>query len=156
MIMATRPTRCPPDVVLSAPTDADPQYHQDWTIVEGSRWDDEKWERETELRTRRNELIRSRLEAGCSVFFSSSGNSMWPLIQSGDYSTLMPCQAVTAAMAASGEHGVVSPKSASDIGVGDVVFCLIRETQRYYTHFVLEVQTSKTLTKLFRSTAFGV
>ena len=143
----TRPTRCPPDVVLSAPTDADEQYQQDWTIVPGSRWDDEKWERENELRDRRSALIRTKLEAGCSVFFSSSGNSMWPLIQSGDYVTLLPCRAVTAAMARSGVQGVVSPKGPSEVNVGDVVFCKIRETQRYYTHFVLEVQTSKTLTK---------
>ena len=148
--MATRPTRCPPDVVLSSPSDADPQYHQDWTIVPGSRWDDEKWEREVELRGRRCELIRTKLASGSSVFFSSSGSSMWPLIQSGDFCTLIPCQAVTAAMSASGVvQGVVSPKGPSEIGVGDVVFCQIRETGRYYTHIVLEVQTSKTLTKQF-------
>ena len=48
--MRLRPTRCPPDVVLETPYDADPQYHQDWTIVKGSNYDPEARAREKQLK----------------------------------------------------------------------------------------------------------
>ena len=65
--LKTRPTRCPPDVVLEHPHQADPQYHQDWTTVEGSNWDPEKWEREQELRERRNILIQASVGSTVSI-----------------------------------------------------------------------------------------
>ena len=109
--MRTRPTRCPPDVVLEHPHQADPLYHQDWTIVEGSNWEPAKWELEKQLRERRNLLIRESLTAGRSVFYKSTGDSMWPLVQSNDACTFHPIQAVTAK---DGVHSI--QKEASDIG----------------------------------------
>ena len=56
-VMRTRPTRCPPDVVLEHPHqagDGEAEGAEDWTIVEGSNWDPEKWELELERRERRN------------------------------------------------------------------------------------------------------
>ena len=117
------PTRCPPDVVLSSPHDADPLYHQDWTIVPGSNWDDDKRKIEYERRERREILIRAKLTEGFSVFYPSSGNSMWPLIQSGDFCTFHPIQAVTAGGTARGGEQITIQKERSEIGVGDVVFC---------------------------------
>ena len=139
-IMRTRPTRCPPDVVLEHPHQADPQYHQDWTTVAGSNWDSEKWELEQRLRERsipsrlqqrRNILIQASLNAGRSVFYQSSGNSMWPLVQSGDACTLHPIQAVTA------KEGKFSiQKEASEIDVRDIVFCQVQPSQQFYAHIV--------------------
>jgi len=40
-IMRTKPTRCPPDVVLEHPPQASPQYHEDRTVVDGSNRDPE-------------------------------------------------------------------------------------------------------------------
>ena len=74
-IPEVRPTRCPPDVVLEHPHQADPQYHQDWTTVEGSNWDPEKWEREQELRERRNILIQA--SAGSIVAIARYNNSLY-------------------------------------------------------------------------------
>eukprot|EP00959_Pyramimonas_sp_CCMP1952_P259866 5433143-Pyramimonas_sp.AAC.1 len=48
------------------------------------------------LRDKRNGMIMQRLVAGVPVFYSSSGNSMWPLAQSGDHCLFHPIQAVTA------------------------------------------------------------
>ena len=59
--MRLRPTRCPPDVVLETPYDADPQYHQDWTIVKGSNYDPEAWAREKQLRDQRNTCLAQGL-----------------------------------------------------------------------------------------------
>ena len=130
------PTRCPPDVVLSSPHDADPLYHQDWTKVPGSNWDDEKRKIEYERRERREILIRAKLTEGFSVFYPSSGNSMWPLIQSGDFCTFHPIQAVTAGGTARGGEQITIQKERSEIGVGDVVFCKVQPTNLYYAHVV--------------------
>ena len=59
---------------------------------------------------------------------------MWPLVQSDDACTLHPIQAVTAK---EGAHSV--QKEASEIGVGDIVFCQVQPSQQYYTHIVLDV-----------------
>ena len=133
-VMATMPTRCPPGVVLQHPHEADPLYHQDWTQVQGSGWDDEKWEREQQLRERRSVLIREKLTAGFSVFYKSSGNSMWPLVQSGDACMFHPIQAVTA------EGPFPIQKGRSEIGVGDIVFCQVQPSLRYYAHIVRAVK----------------
>ena len=81
-VMRKGRTRCPPDVVLEHPHQAGPEYHEDWTLVEGSNWDPEKWQQEQELRERRNILIRLHLIGGRSVFYKSSGQSLWPLVLS--------------------------------------------------------------------------
>ena len=131
--MRLRPTRCPPDVVLETPYDADPQYHQDWTIVKGSNYDPEAWAREKQLREQRNILIRESLTNDKSVFYKSSGNSMWPLVQSGDACWFHPIQAVTAKDAS-------IHKEASEIDVGDIVFCQVQPSQHHYAHIVLSVE----------------
>ena len=77
-------------------------------------------------------MIRERLVDGHPVWYSSTGDSMWPLVQSGDFCTFHPIQAVTAS---DSEFSI--QKGPSDIGVGDVVFCQVHPTQQYYAHIVL-------------------
>jgi hypothetical protein len=132
-VMKTQPTRCPPDVVLEGPHDATPMHHRDWTIVPGSYHDPEKREQELRNRERRNKLIHEHLAAGRSVFYRSSGNSMWPLVQSDDGILLHPIQAVTA------KDGTTIEKEESEISVGDIVFCEVQRSKLYYAHIVLEV-----------------
>ena len=104
--------------MFEGPHEAAPSFHQDWTSVEGSRNDPLKKELELRLRDARNRLIRELLNEGRSVFYRSSGSSMWPLAQSGDACLFHPIQAVTAK---DGIHSV--QKEASEICVGDIVFC---------------------------------
>ena len=132
--MQLKPTRLP-DLVLQSPHEATPAFHEDWTQVAGSSSDPELWEKEIRLRDSRNRLIREHLVDGRSVFYKSSGNSMWPLVQSGDACTFHPIQAVTAD---GGMHSI--QKEASGIGVGDIVFCQVQRSQQYYAHIVLEVE----------------
>ena len=84
-------------VMLSSPHEAAPPFHEDWTIIDGSSRDPDKWELELRLRGVRNRLIREDLEAGLAVFYRSTGSSMWPLVQSHDGCTFHPIQAATAA-----------------------------------------------------------
>ena len=81
------------------------------------------------------EQADSPVSDGRSVFYKSSGNSMWPLVQSDDACTFHPIQAVTAM---DGRHGV--QKEASEIGVGDIVFCQVQRSQQYYAHIVLMIE----------------
>ena len=76
-VMKTMPRRLP-DLVLTGPHEAAPQFHEDWTKVDGSDRDPDKWEMELALRESRNRLIKDNLIKGKSVFYKSSGNSMWP------------------------------------------------------------------------------
>ena len=69
------------------------------------------------------------------VFYKSSGNSMWPLVQSGDACTFHPIQAVTAK---EGKYSI--QKEASEIDVGDIVFCRVQPSQYFYAHIVHEVK----------------
>ena len=130
--MQTKPTRLP-DLVLQGPHEAAPSFHDDWTIVPGD--DPDNWEKELKLRDSRNRLLHSYLIDGRTVFYKSSGNSMWPLLQSGDACTFHPIQAVTAR---DGREGI--DKEASEIGVGDVVFCQVQRSQQYYAHIVLSIE----------------
>ena len=98
----TKPTRLPP-LLFESPHEAAPSFHEDWTIVPGSRYDPEAWEKELRLRDVRNKMIREQLAEGRAVFYKSSGNSMWPLVQSEDACTFHPIQAVTAR---EGMHGI--------------------------------------------------
>ena len=81
--MQSKPTR-PVPVMLEGPHEAAPPFHEDWTIVPGSKSDPEKLELELRLRDTRNRMIRESLEEGRAVFYRSSGNSMWPMAQSDD------------------------------------------------------------------------
>ncbi len=137
-VMKTKPTRVP-DVVLSGPHEAAPSaYHADWTLVPGSHCDSAKWELELKLRDKRNRLIHEHLTDGRNVFYKSSGNSMWPLVQSGDACLFYPIQAVTAAPG--DRHSIQKEKS--EIGEGDVVFCRVQTSNHHYAHIVFKIQDS--------------
>ena len=60
-------------VMLSSPHEAAPPFHEDWTIIDGSSRDPDKWELELRLRGVRNRLIQEDLEAGLAVFYSPRG-----------------------------------------------------------------------------------
>ena len=132
--MLSRPTRLP-NLILQSPHEAAPLFHEDWTRVDGSNTDPEKWEKEQRLRYERNKMIHEYLVDSRAVFYISSGNSMWPLVQSNDGCTFHPIQAVRDMV---GEHAV--HKEASEIGVGDIVFCQVQPSQHYYAHFVLSIE----------------
>ena len=134
IVMLTKPTRLP-DLVLQSPHEAKPSFHEDWTRVPGSAHDRELWEKELRLRDSRNKLIHETLRDGSCVWYTSTGSSMWPLVQAEDAILLHPIQAVTA------EDGMdCRPKEASQIYVGDIVFCNVQRTQQYYAHIVLEIE----------------
>ena len=134
LVMLSKPKRLP-DLILQSPHEAAPSFHEDWTIVQGSDLDPEKWEQELKLRDSRNRLIHMYLVDGRTVFYPSSGDSMWPLVQSGDACSFHPIQAVTAMV---GKHSVT--KEASEIGVGDIVFCQVQRSHQYYAHIVLAIE----------------
>ena len=99
---------------VGRPHEAAPSFHHDWTIVAGSKSDPLKLELELRRRNTTNKLIREFLVEGRSVLYRSSGNSMWPLVQSDDACLFDPIQAVTA------KDGIHSfQKKASEICVGD-------------------------------------
>ena len=123
--------------MLRGPHEACPCYHEDWTLIPGSESDAAKKELEIKLRHKRNMMIREDLNKRESVFYRSSGNSMWPLVQSDDGCTLHPIDEVTEEW---GIHAV--QKEAIEIGVGDIVFCQVQPSLQYYAHIVLDVQTS--------------
>ena len=77
-------------------------------------------------------MMRESLVEGRSVFYRSSGSSMWPLVQPDDACTSHPIQAATAK---DGIHSL--QKKASEIGVGDIVFCQVQRSQQYYAHMLL-------------------
>ena len=131
--MRSKPQRLP-DLVLGSPHDASPMFREDWTIVPGSRKDPEQWEQELKLRDARNRLIHESLLASRSVWYKSSGHSMWPLVQSGDACTFHPIQAVTA----DGRTGLLE-KEESHIEVGGIVFCVVQRSGQYYAHIVTQI-----------------
>ena len=122
-------------LVLQDPHEAAPPFNDDWTLVKGSSKDASKWEKEMRLRDDRNCMIREYLERGRPVLYKSSGSSMWPLVQSNDAVVLHPIQAVTADK---GKHAI--QKEASEIGVGDIVFCEVQPSKMYFCHIVVEEQ----------------
>ena len=130
--MKNFPNREPPDMMLRGPHEAVPLFHTDWTQAEGPHDDPDRWARELSLRDSRNMWLREFLELGRKVFYTSSGNSLWPLVQSGDGCVFHPIQAVPAEM---GVHGF--QKEESPLGVGDIVFCQVQPSCCYYAHIVL-------------------
>ena len=123
-----------PPFVLSSPEEAPPKYHEDWTLVDGAAHDAEAFQKELNLRAERNRLLKDHLLAGMTTWFKSSGDSMWPLVRSGDAILLHPIKAVTAD---GGQAGL--EKEESDIGVGDIVFCELHGGKFFLTHIVLKV-----------------
>ena len=81
-------------------------------------------------------MIKDYLLDGRSVWYKSSGNSMWPLVQSGDACTFHPIQAVTA----QGKSVHELTKERSEIDVGDIVFCQVQRSQMLYGHIVLRIE----------------
>ena len=71
-------------------------------------------------------MIKELLQKGKNVCYRSSGNSMAPVVKSGDLCEFVPFQ----------EGSSV----AYSINVGDVVFCAVQPKNRFYAHFVLEKQ----------------
>ena len=125
--------REPPHVMLRDSHEAQPVVMADSTKVPGSNRDTVKWAVESMLRLQRNQLIRGVLESGRSVFYMSTGNSMWPLVQSNDACWFHPVQAVTAT---SGDRPF--QKAESPLEVGDIVFCQVQPSNYYYAHIILE------------------
>ena len=71
------------------------------------------------LREQRNNMIMRKLQSGQPVAFKSGGNSLAPLIKSGDICEYYPVS------------------DDADVGVGDIVFCQVNPTQRYFAHAVM-------------------
>jgi len=119
-------------MILEHPHQATSPFHEDWTKVQNSWKDNEAWQEELRRRDLRNVMIMESLLQSRTVFYSSTGNSMWPIVQSGDYCLFHPIQAVTADEA----RLVGIQKFESTISVGDIVFCRVQPTQQLYAHFV--------------------
>ena len=134
VVEQSKPSRIPP-LILHSAHEAVPALHEDWTLVPGAWSDPDLRAKEMKLRQERNELIHEALEAGRPVWYPSSGNSMWPLVQSGDFCTVHPLQAVTADMGRA-----CIPKEESNPDVGDIVFCLVQPQHQYYAHIVIDKQ----------------
>ena len=60
------------------------------------------------------------------------------MVQSNDACTFHPIQAVTDM---DGRHAVT--KEATDIDVGDIVFCQVQRSQQYYAHIVLSIEQKR-------------
>ncbi|CAK0795653.1 unnamed protein product, partial [Prorocentrum cordatum] len=134
VVEQSKPKRLPP-FVLSSPHEAIPVLHKDWTLVDGAAWDPDKFVLELRLRGERNKMIHEYLEGGFPVWYPSSGNSMWPLVQSHDFCTFHPIEAATAD---AGPGCVV--KEASTVQNGDVVFCLVQPQHQYYARIVIHAE----------------
>ena len=126
--------RTRPYHVFSTPHQATSPFHEDWTEVPGSSNNAEKWEQTLLLRHKRNQMIQTLLKKGEPVSYTSSGNSMWPLVQSGDDCHFLPVQAVPPGI----PHTI--SKSESKIQVGDVVFCVVQRSHQYIAHIVLRIE----------------
>ena len=89
-----------------------PAYELDWTIHDG----DEEWEERD--RAIRDGMIKDLLTSGRSVQYRSTGNSLKPVVYSGDVTMWEP---VT-------DH--------STLVIGEIVWCVVQPTQRYYGHAI--------------------
>ena len=92
----------------------------DWTLS----LDPLDWRRELDLRNKRNELIKEKLQEGKTVAYRSSGWSLFPRVWSNDLCYYEP-----------------SFKDPSRIEIDDIVFCEVDPGKRFYAHLV----KSKTL-----------
>ena len=94
-----------------------PDDDVDWTRASD-------WETERQLRWERNEMCKALLLNKQSVQFRSSGNSLWPFVNSGDCCLFEP----------------VDPRF---LIVGDVVFCKVQrgDRQYYYANKILRIQS---------------
>ena len=93
-----------------------PEDDIDWTVHR------DDWNEEQRARESRNQQIKARLMAGDSVQYSSTGNSLWPIVCSGDCCMFEP---VTAA---------------SVLKENDVVFCEVQPKGYFYAHKILKIK----------------
>ena len=93
-----------------------PSEEKDWTLVPGN------WSEELKLRHIRNCIVREMLKSGRSAQFRSSGNSLYPMVRSGDVTMWEP---VT-------DHHLLV--------VGEVVVCAVQEGDRFYAHMIHEIK----------------
>ena len=80
------------------------------------------WKEELKLRKVRNCMVRDMLLSGRSAQFRSSGNSLYPLVRSGDVSMWEPVS----------DHDTLE--------LGDVVFCQVQEGDRFYAHMIQKIE----------------
>ena len=73
------------------------------------------------MRLTRNHMMKDLLLSGRSVQYRGSGNSLAPLVRSGDVTMWDPV------------------RDPSTLVVGDVVFCLVQPGDRFYGHMIHEV-----------------
>ena len=59
-----------------------------WTIPD----DPNDWDEENSRRHVRNLIIKKQLLGGKTVQYTSSGNSLWPWVHSGDCCLIEPCR----------------------------------------------------------------
>jgi len=86
-------------------------FNQDWTMVTDRHI-------EPELQHARNDMIKHKLQSGPPDAFRSGGDSLAPLIKSGDVWEYHPVF------------------EASEVEVGDIVFCQVKPTWRYFVHTI--------------------
>ena len=62
------------------------------------------------------------LKSGRSAQFRSSGNSLWPMVKSGDVAIYEPVV----------DHSLLT--------VGEVVFCRVQTSNRFYAHMIHKIE----------------
>ena len=124
-----------PSLVIKGSHCVEPAFDVDWTQVKHSSKDLKKYKEEIKRRDFRNRWIQEYLVDSRVATYTSTGDSMWPLVQSGDGCMFYPIQAVTKK---AGRFSI--QKEASEIEVGDIVFCQVQTSQLYYAHIVHKVE----------------
>ena len=113
-----KPKRIPPfvHVVLDGEhrVALDNEFDVDWTLHED-------WDIEQKRREERNYLVKCELKEGHTVAFRSSGNSLWPRVQSGDSCIYEPIT----------NHDLIQ--------LEDIVFCEVQPGNRFYAHVVKRI-----------------
>ena len=111
---ATSPIMMPAHLSNSAhevlATDA---LNPDWTLRSDNRLT------EPQLKQRRNDMRKEQLQSGQPAAFRYRGKSLWPLVHSGDLCEYDPVF------------------DASDVQVGDVIFCKVYPSREYHAHLIM-------------------
>jgi len=107
------PDRPPPRLLFEA-HEVHPSDEVDWTL--NKDWDVEFHKREV-----RNAMVKDMLLSNRSMQFRSSGDSLKPLVRSGDVTIWEPVH----------DHALLK--------VGDVVFCRVQESNRFYGHAIHKI-----------------
>ena len=113
---APMPTRRPP-VIIFGGHEVHPSLETDWTLGTGD------FDVEKALRQHRNVLVMNMLKSGRSAQFRSSGNSLWPMVKSGDVTIYEPVV----------DHSLLK--------VGEVVFCRVQTSNYFYAHMIHNIGT---------------